>query len=160
MIFKTLKRFELECGKPLILEFSNSEIVIPHNITSEEILRILQIICDNSIYAFQNQICQGFITVRGGHRVGITGEVVIENEKVKNISYIHSLNFRVANQIDDASINVLQYILDIPNNNVYNTLIVGTPGTGKTTILKDLIKKISNGIDEIGFKRSISRRCR
>lgn len=151
-----MKRFELECGKPLILEFSNSEIVIPHNITSEEILRILQIICDNSIYAYQNQICQGFITVRGGHRVGITGEVVVENGKIKNISYIHSLNFRIAKQIEDVSINLLQHILDISNNIIFNTLIVGTPGTGKTTILKDLVKKISNGIDEFSFKRNYS----
>lgn len=75
---------------------------------------------------------------------------------MKNISYIHSLNFRVAKQIENASNNVLKEILDIKYNSVYNTLIVGTPGTGKTTILKDLIKKISNGIDEIGFKRSNS----
>lgn len=75
---------------------------------------------------------------------------------MKNISYIHSLNFRVAKQIENASNNVLKEILDIKDNSVYNTLIVGTPGTGKTTILKDLIKKISNGIDEIGFKRSNS----
>lgn len=109
-------------------------------------------ICDNSIYAYQNQICQGFITVKGGHRVGITGEVVIENEKVKNISYIHSLNFRVAKQIEDVSVNVLKYILDLSNNSVFNSLIVGKPGTGKTTILKDLVKKISNGIDEINFE--------
>ena len=116
----------------------------------------MQIICENSIYAYQNQICQGFITVKGGHRVGITGEVVIENEKVKNISYIHSLNFRVAKQIEGASNNILKEILNIPSNSVFNTLIVGTPGTGKTTILKDLIKKISNGIDEFNFQRNHS----
>ena len=160
IIMTNLKKLELECGKPIILEFSNNEIVIPYNITSEEILRILQIICDNSIYAYQNQICQGFITVRGGHRVGITGEVVIENEKVKNISYIHSLNFRIAKQIEDASINLLRHILNISNNSIYNALIVGTPGTGKTTILKDLVKKISNGIDEFSFKRNYSWSCR
>ncbi len=89
----------------------------------------------------------GFITIKGGHRVGITGEVVIENGKVKNISYIYSLNFRIAKQINGASKNVMEHILDIANNTVYNTLIVGTPGTGKTTILKDLIKNISNGTE-------------
>ena len=113
----------------------------------------MQIICDNSIYAYQNQICQGFITLKGGHRVGITGEVIVENDKVKNISYIHSLNFRIAKQINNASINIINHILDVKNNSIYNTLIVGEPGTGKTTILKDLIKKISNGIEDINFKR-------
>lgn len=66
------------------------------------------------------------------------------------------MNFRVAKQIENAANNVLKEILDVKNNSVFNTLIVGAPGTGKTTILKDLIKKISNGIEEIGFKRSNS----
>lgn len=51
---------------------------------------------------------------------------------------------------------MLKEILDIKDNSLYNTLIVGAPGTGKTTILKDLVKKISNGIDEMGFKRNYS----
>lgn len=119
----------------------------------EDIIRTLQIICDNSIYAYQNQICQGFITVKGGHRVGLTGEVVIEDKQIKNISHIYSLNFRVAKQIENASNYLLKDILDINKNSVYNSLIVGLPGTGKTTILKDLIKKLSNGMEEIGFKR-------
>ena len=156
----SLKKLELEFGKPIILKYSNYDEIIKYTITSETIINILQRICDNSIYAYQNQICQGFITIRGGHRVGITGEVVIENNKVKNISYVYSLNFRIAKQIEDASKNLLSYILDIENNSIFNTLIAGIPGTGKTTILKDLIKKISNGIDEIHFKRNYNRSSR
>lgn len=71
----------------------------------------------------------------------------MENGKVKNISYIYSLNFRIAKQIEGAAKNLLQHILDIPNNTVYNTLIAGNPGCGKTTILKDIIKNISNGLE-------------
>lgn len=93
----------------------------------------------------------GYITINGGHRVGITGEVVTENGKVKNISYISSLNFRVSKQIDGAANNLLNEVLNYGDNRVYNSLIVGIPGTGKTTILKDLIKTISNGTE--GFKR-------
>ena len=96
----------------------------------------------------------GYITIQGGHRVGISGDVVLENGKVKNISHIYSLNFRLARQIENASLDVLKHILDINNNCIYNTLIVGAPGTGKTTILKDIIKKLSNGIEEINFKRN------
>ena len=71
----------------------------------------------------------------------------MENGKVKNISYIYSLNFRIAKQVEGASKNILPYVLDIPNNTIYNTLIAGSPGSGKTTILKDIIKNISNGIE-------------
>lgn len=96
---------------------------------------------------------RGYITIKGGHRVGITGEVVIENGRVKNLSYIYSLNFRIAKQIPNASKNILEYVLDLRNNSIYNTLLVGAPGTGKTTILKDLVKNISNGIKELEFNR-------
>ena len=95
----------------------------------------------------------GYITIKGGHRVGITGEVVVENGEVKNISYIYSLNFRIAREVIGVSKEILNYVLDINHNSVYNTLIVGLPGSGKTTILRDLIKSISNGIEELGFAR-------
>lgn len=82
---------------------------------------------------------------------GITGEVVLEEGVVKNISYIYSLNFRLAKQIDKASNKILDVILDYKKNSVYNTLIVGSPGTGKTTLLKDITKVISNGLKEPKF---------
>ena len=71
----------------------------------------------------------GYITVKGGHRVGIAGDVVIEDGKVKNISYVYSLNFRIAREVNGASNNVMKYILDTENNSVYNSLIVGPPNT-------------------------------
>ena len=112
----------------------------------------LQNICENSIYSYQNQICNGFITVKGGHRVGIVGNVISENEKIVNINYISSLNFRVAKQVKGCSNKLLKYILDIENNTIYNTLLVSVPGAGKTTILRDLVRKISNGMEEIKFR--------
>ena len=84
--------------------------------------------CDNSIYSYQNQIKQGFITVRGGHRVGIAGSTVIENGKVININYISSINFRIAKQIIGSGDKALQYILKPEENSIYNTLIVSPPG--------------------------------
>ncbi len=84
--------------------------------------------------------------------MGIAGNIVIEDGKVKNIKYISSLNFRIAKEINDCSKKIFKYILDITNNNIYNTLIISPPGGGKTTLLRDLIKNISNGIEEINFK--------
>lgn len=77
----------------------------------------------------------------------------MENGKVKNISYIYSLNFRIAKQIEGASKGLMQYVLDFPNNTIYNTLIAGSPGSGKTTILKDIVKNISNGIENFHRNR-------
>ncbi len=97
--------------------------------------------------------------MQGGHRVGITGDVVFEDGKVKNIAYISSLNFRISREVKGASKEILEYIVDIENNSIYNTLIVGRPGTGKTTILRDLVKNISNGVEEYGFNRYYGWSC-
>ena len=94
----------------------------------------------------------GYITLKGGHRVGITGNVVIKEGKVINISYISSLNFRIAKQILGASDKIIRYVLNYETNNIYSTLIVSAPGVGKTTLLRDLIRRISNGIEQTGFK--------
>ena len=100
----------------------------------------------------KNRYVFGYITIKGGHRVGITGNAVIENEKVININHISSLNFRIAKQKIDCSIPLFKYVIDMQNNSIYNTLIVSPPGCGKTTMLRDLIKNISDGIEYINFK--------
>lgn len=150
--FEKLEEIRIRVQKPIILKFSNLEKIIRYKITREEILNILQLVCENSIYSYQKQISEGFITIRGGHRVGISGSCVIENGNVININYINSLNFRIARQVVGCSEELLEYILDIENNTIYNTLIVSPPGCGKTTILKDLVKQISSGIKNKKFK--------
>ena len=121
-------------------------------VSSEDVIETLQNICENSIYSYQNQICNGFVTIRGGHRVGITGNVIMEDKKIINMNYISSLNFRIAKQIKGCSDKILKYILDLDNNTIYNTLIISEPGAGKTTILRDTIRKISSGIEQLNFK--------
>lgn len=147
-----LEEIRIRVQKPIILKYNSSEKIIRYLTTSEEILNILQRICENSIYSYQKQISEGFVTVTGGHRVGISGSCVIENGKVININYINSLNFRISKQISGCSENLLENILDLKNNTVLNTLIVSPPGAGKTTILRDLVKQISSGVRNLKFK--------
>lgn len=147
-----LEEIRIRANKPVILKLRQVEIVLNYTITTNEIIGILQNICNNSIYTYQNQIGNGFITLPGGNRVGIAGNVVIKDGQVSNISYIYSLNFRISHQINGASDNILKYVLDTENNTIYNTLIVSPPGAGKTTIIRDLAKRISNGINEINFR--------
>lgn len=145
-----IEEIRIRTAKPVILKNNTEEKLVDYITSSETVLQILQKICDNSLYSYQNQICEGFITIKKGHRVGITGNAVIKDGKVITLSYISSLNFRIARQILDCSNKALTYILN--NNKVWNTLIVSPPGLGKTTLLKDIIRKISNGIPEMNFK--------
>ena len=131
-----------------------------YNISQSELLGIMERLCENSIYAYKNQICEGYITVKGGHRVGLTGSCVIENGKITNVKYISSLNFRIAREVKNCSTRVLREIIDIENSSIYNSIIVGPPGKGKTTILRDIVRILSNGIDEIKFKGKNLRSCR
>ncbi len=149
--FDTLEEIRLRVERPIVLKFSDTDKVIKYNVTTEDVLSTLQILCENSIYSYQNQIAEGFITVKGGHRIGISGSCAIENGKVINIRYIYSLNFRVARQVIGSSNSSLRHILNLETNSVYNTLIVSAPGTGKTTILRDIIRQLSTGIKEIKF---------
>lgn len=154
-VFNNLQEIRLHSNRPIILKFRDSDIVINYIVNQCEILQILEKICNNSIYAYKNQICNGFITIKGGHRVGITGTAVVENNNVINIKNINSLNFRIAREIKGCSNKILSEIIDEKNNTIYNTLIVSPPGKGKTTILRDTIRRISDGIEELNFKGKI-----
>ena len=146
-----LEEIRIRANRPILLKIGQDEKKIEHIVTTEEILEILQHICDNSIYSYQSQICNGYITMQGGHRVGITGNAVIKDGKVSNINYVSSLNFRIAKQVLGASNKIIKYILNEEEDSIYSTLIVSPPGVGKTTILRDLIRKLSNGIEQINF---------
>ncbi len=147
-----IEEIRIRNSKPIILKLNNSEKIINYIVQTEDVLNILQSICENSIYSYQSQICEGFITIKGGHRIGITGSAVIENNKVKNINYISNLNFRIARQIIGCSNNIIKEIINKEENTIYNTLIVSPPGAGKTTLLRDIIRNLSNGTEEIRGK--------
>ena len=131
-----LEEIRIRVSKPIILKFSNIEKIIKYFVNSEEILTILQLICENSIYSYQNQIAEGFITIHSGHRVGITGSCVIQAGKVININYINSLNFRISKQILGSGEKALKHILDEKNNSIFNTLIVSPPRIWKNYYFK------------------------
>lgn len=151
MKYEILEEIRIRAEKPIILKYSDFENIIRYIISKEEILEILQSICENSIYSYQNQIAEGFVTVVGGHRIGISGSCVIENGKVININYINSLNVRITKQILGCSNIILKYILNLNTNSVFNTLIISPPGAGKTTILRDIIRQVSNGVKHMNF---------
>jgi len=137
-----INEIRLRTGNNIILKFSGSEIVTRYLVSKEDILNILLSVSKNSIYSIQNDINNGFLTIKGGHRVGVTGEVVLEDGKIKNIKNISSMNIRIARQIKGAANKLIQHVVSA--NNISNTLIVSPPGCGKTTMLRDLVRQISN----------------
>lgn len=136
-----LEEIRIRVNKPIILKFNNKSKKLDYMINTEDILRIMEYITENSIYSYQRQIAEGYITLKGGHRVGISGNVVMENEKVININYIYSLNFRISKEVIGVAEEIVKNIY--VNGDIKNTLIVSSPGAGKTTLLRDLIRILS-----------------
>ena len=137
----SLEEIRIRVNRPVMLKWNQTEEVLEEIVTTEDILEIMQKITENSVYSYQKQICEGYITLRGGHRVGISGNVAVENHQVINMNYVYSLNFRIAREVLGAASKILSAVYH--DNTVSNTLIVSPPGAGKTTILRDLIRELS-----------------
>ena len=102
--------------------------------------------CSYSLYAFENELRQGFLTVQGGHRIGFAGKVILNTDgSVRNFSCIRFLNVRISHEILGMADPVLPYLFQ--QGELWNTLIISPPGCGKTTLLRDLIRQVSDGTD-------------
>lgn len=149
-IKSTIEEIRIRVNLPVIIKTSYEEIVLKYIVTIDDTTKILQKICENSLYAYQKQISNGYITIRGGNRVGVVGSGVIKDDEIVNLNYISGMNFRMSRQVFGCSDSVIEDIINREKNSIYNTLIISSPGMGKTTLLKDIIKKVSDGIS--GFK--------
>ena len=158
-----LEEIRLRADKPLILQNYYKEWFIGADgllttkpsgsflVSQEDIRQSLEMMSENSIYAYQDEIRNGYITIKGGHRVGLSGRVILEGGAVRNIKDISGLNIRLSNQIPGCCSKLLAYLFR-NSSDIYNTLIISPPQCGKTTILRDLAKTLSNGASEYGFK--------
>lgn len=140
----------IKSHKPILIYSKHGESVINYTPSKDDLKSILQKISNYSLYAYEEDIRQGFITIKGGHRIGIAGECVMEKGEVKTIRNISSLNIRICREIIGCSDKIINFIAS--ENRIYNTIIISPPKCGKTTILRDIARNISNGIPALGTK--------
>lgn len=152
--YEKLQELRLRINSPFIVVYNNKEFFVTGNanlsedeqsayiINKNDIKETMEYISNYSLYAFEDEIKQGFITIKGGHRIGIAGKTILDGEKVKNIKHISFINVRLSHQIKGCANKIMPYI--IKNNIVYHTLIISPPRCGKTTMLRDAIRQLSN----------------
>jgi len=160
--FEKISEIRLRSNKPLIIKLNgrdygvnSSKVALLHNFaapyqpTQDHIYETMERISRHSFYAFEPELTMGYITLPGGHRVGVAGQVVMENGAVRSWKYISSINIRVAHSIKGCADTVLPHILE--NNGIYHTMIISPPGCGKTTLLRDIVRQISNKNMAVGL---------
>ena len=147
LVLEEVQEIRIKIGKPIIIVLSFQEKILDYIATKDDLRYMISKISNYSLYAFEEEIKQGYITLKGGHRVGLAGECVISKGEVRTIKNISSLNIRICKEIVGASNKVMRLITE--NNRVYNTLIVSPPKCGKTTILRDISRNLSNGMYQI-----------
>ena len=110
--FKAIEEIRIAIGKPIIVLKNNKEEIKSYRVTQEDMKSIMQRVSNYSIYAFEEEIKQGYITIEGGHRIGISGQCVIENGIVKTIKHIGSINIRVAREVIGCSNKLMKEIIN------------------------------------------------
>lgn len=161
---ENIEEIRLRINKPLIINgnqkdyfYNEKSKKLDRNmdkayiVTKEDLDQTFQIICKYSIHSFMDDIKKGFITLRGGHRVGIVGKAIVENGKVENIKHISSLNIRISKEVKNCSDKVMDHIIK-NSTKINNTIIISPPQCGKTTLLRDIVRNLSNGTEKYNFK--------
>lgn len=120
-----------------------TEIPKGHKVSATEIERTLEYISGYSLYAYEEEMKQGFLTIQGGHRIGVAGRIVMDGKRISCVRNIMFLNVRFAHEVTGCAAPMLPYLLQ--EGKIAHTLLISPPGCGKTTLLRDLIRSVSNG---------------
>ena len=153
--FERVQEIRLRVEQPLLMVYEGREFFITEegsltnsqekawNVSRNEILETMEYIGNYSLYAYEEELKQGFLTVKGGHRVGVAGKLVMDGGKIQGIRYISFLNIRLAHECLGCADPVMPYVFE--NGKLCHTLVISPPRCGKTTLLRDMIRQISDG---------------
>lgn len=155
--FGHVQEIRLRVQAPLMLIYENKEFYVsrdgklslnkelPYIVTKNELRETMEYISNYSLYAYEEELRQGFITIQGGHRVGLAGKVILEQNMVKSMKYISFINIRISHEIKGCANKIMPYV--IKEKQMKHTLIISPPRCGKTTLLRDMVRQISNGTE-------------
>jgi len=140
-----IEEIRLRAEKPIVLEKGYGKEMLSYFPSQREVTETLEIMSENSIYAFLEEIKNGFLTLNGGHRVGICGRSIIKHGQITNITQVSGLNIRIAKEIK----GIAEGVVNI-NSFTENCLIISPPNCGKTTLLRD-IARVLGGVRKVGI---------
>lgn len=150
-----LEEIRIREGRPLMVYSSGKSYYLRHDgrpslspdqaywVTCQDTKRILQRISNYSIYAVEEELRNGYITLEGGHRVGVAGKAVLQDGNIKTLKYISSFNIRISREVAGSARKIIKYITS--KTEIYHTLVLSSPQMGKTTLIRDIARQLSDG---------------
>jgi stage III sporulation protein AA len=156
-LFNELEEIRIREGRPLEVNAAGRHYFLTSSgeITRNPILAfkpgkqdgntLLDLITNHSLYTMEEELRRGFITIAGGHRIGLAGRTVLSSGRVEHLRDISGFNVRIAREVQGIADQVLPQLLDFKQQSVHHTLILSPPQQGKTTLIRDLARQISNG---------------
>ena len=147
--FDNLQEIRIRLNQPVILSCNNEERILGEQflVSERDIRDIVETACGYSGYAFEEEISKGYITIQGGHRIGIAGRGVMTAQGVQTIKHISALNIRIAHPFTGCAEKWRNFFYK--ENRPCHVLIISPPGCGKTTLLRDAVRILSDGCKEI-----------
>ena len=138
-----LKEIRIRADRPVLMMYGNREYRSKAVVEREQLKEILAYLSYYSLYAYEDEIRQGYLSLPGGHRAGIAGRTVLEQGRIRTITDVSSLNIRFAHEVKGCADRLLPWIRK--EGGLWHTLLASAPGHGKTTLLRDCIRQISEG---------------
>lgn len=114
---------------------------VSYKVTAEDIKNIFMCACQNSVYAYSKELQNGYITLSGGHRMGLAGRIIYENNTISTIRDLSSLSIRIAGEKKGCSHGIMPYL--IRDGHIRSCAVISPPGGGKTTVLRDIARSAS-----------------
>lgn len=149
--WQTLQEIRLRLNQPIELIFdSDVQWLDSSFFTQKDSQFVLSQLSEFSLYRLQDELRAGYLTIEGGHRVGLAGEINTVNGQVKTLKHVTFFNIRLAKEKIDLAHPLMAYIY---HHNYLNTLLIGAPQTGKTTLIRDLTRIIATGYRNIPAKK-------
>ncbi len=150
MLLDEVQEIRCRVGRALLLRLrQGKEQIVAERMTSGQMQHIVSRISQGSAYAWEEEFRQGYLTLYGGHRVGMVGKGVLEHGHIRTLKQISGLNIRIARSVPGAADELMKRVT--ADGKLHNTLLVSPPGCGKTTMLRDLIRQLSDGIPHVGM---------
>lgn len=160
--FAEAEEIRVRTGQPLLIQCARREVFLgvhgevtnrekAYKAEREDLIQTLERITHSSFYAAEEELKQGFITLPGGHRVGVTGQAILQHGSLQTIKHISGLNFRIAREVSGQGMGIMPFLFT-PQGEFEHTLLISPPRAGKTTLLREMIRLLSNGIPKLGVQ--------